>query len=258
MGWFSTIRAGFRHLRRAIAKAPKLVKKKVIRSKPIRSILVKHLGRALTSLFEVHILTLSSLALKIIGLRAIEWWAPPDTPTCAALRVALEWSIDILVPTAFALQLHEPFRCFVAWTFERPLHSVARRIQYMRTDDPFQFYRIKYGILVPVLVYAWCLMWLVPISREILHICLFQTLLIHLLTDFWPLRHTLGLDAGLVWRDRPPTRIRLIPETNTPFHSDLGKSERDRPEVITPILGAMRYTKHIQVDRSDPFADVVL
>lgn len=244
MGWIRTFKSVFKTVRTSLSKIPAALKKKAIRSKPVRAILVSQLGRALTSLFELHILALASVALKVGASTALA--ACTQNPPFY-VDTGVEWTIDIFVPVFFSLQCHAAFQQLVTWTFERPLYSLARRIQYMRADDPYQFYRIKYLILVPLLAYAWILLWLVPLSREFLHICIGQTLIINVLTDYWPLRHE--LDFCPQW-DAPPSKITRLVQHPTINNNEDGEWSPNQIQIQSSPHFEMRTPPN-------PFAQLV-
>ncbi len=234
MGWIRTLKGLFSTAHATLMRVPTLFKKKVIRSKHLRTVLAAQLGRILTSLLELHVLALTSFFLKRVthSFHTGHVWSD----------CCVEWAIDITVPVLFSLQIHEPFRALICWTFERPLRSLARRIQYMRPNDPYQYYRVKYLILLPSCVYVWCILWVVPVSRELLHLCILQAIIIQGLTDLWPLRKDLWICATQS-RARPPTQIQLLVPPTSHHAPDPG---------IVPTSSV-----HFQ-GSSDPFARVVV
>ena len=200
MGWIRTFKSIFFETAESVTKVPSILKKKVVRSKHVRNILVGKLGTILTSLVEMHVLAVLCIGLKWTTISTIQFAYQTfltqflEQESCIEFPIMgmiIYWCIDIVVPVFFSLHLHQSFVSFICWMFETPLYSLAKRIQYMRPNDIYQFYRIKYSILLPVLLYLSVIVYLVPVSKEFVYICLLQTCLIQLLTDFWPLRHEL-------------------------------------------------------------------
>jgi hypothetical protein len=269
MGWIRTIKSVMQSMKYKLFHIPTTLKKKVIRSKSVRSLLSKQLGRVLTGILEIHILALAGLGLKWASNYAIQCAFSDqrcydDNYHPINLETACEWTIDILIPTIFALSWHDSFLSLVCWTFERPLISLARRIQYMRPNDPYQFLRIKYIILMPCLMYIGTIVTLFPLSRNFIQICLVQTLIIHVIKDFWPLRHD-----WIVLPDPVPHKITILDKPpNSPTNHNLdtvdekeSKCEGEGEGKIdwnTVLQGqAQIHTSHFPVATSDPFARVV-
>lgn len=145
------------------------------------------------------------------------------------VQVGLEWGVDIMIPVVFALQFHESFSQLVCWTFERPLKSLARRIQYMRPNDPYQFLRIKYSIMVPILVYIGILVTVFPLSRAFLQICLIQTLIIQSFKDLWLLR-----DDWMYLEPVPPKKITILDVPAKQKNKTICISKPINPYIATP------------------------
>lgn len=168
---------------RKFSRTGTYIKKRVLRSKSVRAILAKQIGRVAVAIFELHVLAVMSVVCNT---------ALSGVATCLAMpRWALTccgWVMDVAIPVMFALEIHEPLTMFVVSVMSSPLHSIARRIQYVKVGNVYNFYKIKYSILGPVFVYAFVVVLVLPITREFLCTCLVQSLMINLLTDFWPRR----------------------------------------------------------------------
>jgi len=253
MGWIRTIKSLYNSARQTLSRVPSTLKKKVIRSNPVRSVLVGQLGRIFTSVVEMHILSIACIGLKwAVYSGALYMVGDPqcEDPGSNYFHTSLilcDWAVDILIPVVFALQCHTSFVSLITWTFERPLYSLARRIQYMRPNDIYQFLRIKYTILVPVLLYVGLIVFVSPLNQEFILICLVQTLIIQSLTDFWPLRQDWMVLPECL-NPSAPARIRLLVDSSKHTKS---KKESDNSSDIA------RYAPdHFSFEYKDPFSSM--
>lgn len=269
MGWIRTIKSLVGNVQSKFVHIPSTLKKKLIRSKSVRSVLSKQLGRVLTGILEIHILALAGIGLKWGTSCIIQYiWYDSMCGQDGATRYELsytpyyletvcEWVIDIGIPAIFALSWHDPFLALVCWTFERPLFSLARRIQYMRPNDPYQFLRIKYIILVPCLLYIGAIVTLFPLSRNFIQICLAQTLIIQGIKDFWPLR------CDWVVLPEPAPKITLLeirddPTLAVPSCPTQEEAEKEKELDWKMILQGRTIRQSHFPDRTvDPFVDVI-
>lgn len=246
MGWFRTIKSAFHFVAQKIYNVPTRIKKKVLRSKPIRSLLASQLGKILTSIVETHVLAATCILFKWTcwtGLVA----TTTHNQTLHTLDTVQSWAIDIFVPVVFALKCHDSFYQLIVWTFERPLQSLARRIQYMRPNDPFHFLKIKYSLMIPIFSYVGGLFWISPISSSFVHICLVQTLIIQSLTDFWPLRQQLTVYQIVENKYNVPTKIKELEMTQQPEEVSDSSIFQGRVPIHHP---------HFKIATVDPFAQV--
>ena len=245
MGWIRTVRGLLRTAKHKLLRIPHVLKKKAIRSQIVRSVLSKQLGRLLTAILEIHILALSGYTLK---------WTTRKTAhhifltnPAPYMETVCEWTIDILLPTVFALQWHEPFLSFVCWTFDRPLVSLARRIQYMKPNDPYQFLRVKYSILVPCLLYVGAVITMTTVDSKFIQVCLFQTLVTQAMQDLWPLRQD--------WMPEPgptPSKITLLTNESIPPCGIVDNDSNKLPRKNTVQV----HTSHFPPLKADPFSNV--
>lgn len=257
MGWVSSI---VRRVKKHLFWVPAILKKQVLRSRPVRSILARQLGKGLTNILEIHL-----LAVCGVGCKWVLAWAlttpilhqPRAGAGADLIQLVGEWAVDILVPVMFALRWHSHFSDWIYWTFKTPLRSLAYKIQHMRPNDLAQYFRVKYGILVPILCYLGFVVTFIPLSPAFIQICLIQTLLIHLIQDFWPLRRFCRAPAGAsTLASSPPVtapRPAESPKAPCPIESPKARWITSSPKAPwRPIVQA-----HIPLGAAaDPFQNV--
>lgn len=192
-----------------IFKLPSIVKKKVIRSAPVRNILIKQLAKVFTSILEIHLLSLLSIIFKYSLSRLNVGYFFSN---------GLSWTIDIFVPVLFALKYHQPLLQFILIVFHTPLYILAKKIQFMKANDPLHVFHIKYLIMLPCFLYVALIVQFIELDQTFIQTCLLQTFLTQFIIDFWSIQH---LFYYLIYC--PPSKIN-IKESQTPNLINLNES----------------------------------